>query len=60
MFVGLETKEVTDHIEATEGIEPYLSTSPVPSQSILPSTEPDGPVSTAAPTTTTQSSQPLA
>ena len=29
-IVGLEKKEVTDHIEATEGIDSYLSTLPLP------------------------------
>ena len=51
--VGLETQIVTDHIEATEGIDPYLSTPPLPSQSILSLTHPYGRESTTVPTTTT-------
>ena len=53
--VGLDIQIVIDHIEATEGIDPYLSTPPLPSQNILPSTAPNQPEQSAAPSSTTLS-----
>ena len=47
-LLGLETADVSDHIEATEGIIPYPSTPPLPSSTILPE-------GTAAPSATTLS-----
>ena len=47
-LLGLETADVPDHIEATEGIIPYPSTPPLPSSTILPE-------GTATPSTTTLS-----
>ena len=58
--VALETKEVRDHIKATEGIDPYLSTPPLPNQNTLASTNPTNPERTAAPSSTTLSHLPLA
>ena len=51
--LGLETPDVSDHIEATEGIDPYLPTPPLPTQQIVTSTKPTQPESTATPSTTT-------
>ncbi|XP_023768538.1 uncharacterized protein LOC111917106 [Lactuca sativa] len=59
-IVGLETQIVTYHIEATESIDPYLSTPPIPSQNIFASTAPTQPEQSIAPSSTTLSHLPLA
>ena len=50
--IGLETQEVTDHLEATDGIDPYHSSPPHPSQPILATTTTQGP-SRSTPTSIT-------
>ena len=47
--IGLDALEVKDHIEVTDGIDPYHSSPPHPSQAILFRTKTKDPSSTAVP-----------